>query len=84
MKAAFPGEMTTVALVSPKHLRHHRLNIRPMRPLTNTEANDRDWHEIEDIEKGGPIAIADHFIINDGDEQTLHTNIDVVLQRIDF
>lgn len=84
LKSEFPGELTVVAIVAPKHLRHHRLTIRPVRPLTDTEANQRDWAEIENLEKGGPIAIADHFIINDGDLEKLHQQIDAVLGAIDF
>ena len=84
LKREFPGELTTVAIVAPKHLRHHRLSNRPIRPLTETEANQRDWAEIENLEKGGPIAIADHYIINDGDLEKLHRQIDDELKHINF
>jgi dephospho-CoA kinase len=36
LKRAFPGELTVVAIVAPKRLRHRRLAARPIRPLTNT------------------------------------------------
>ncbi|MDB5165191.1 MAG: putative Dephospho-CoA kinaselike protein [Candidatus Saccharibacteria bacterium] len=84
MKKAFPGELTLIAVVTPKKLRHHRLAHRPERPFTDTEANMRDWTEIENLEKGGPIAIADHYIINDGDMEKLHAQVDAELQNIDF
>lgn len=84
MKREFPGELSVVAIVSSKHLRHHRLSIRPLRPLTEVEANQRDWAEIENIEKGGPIAIADHFIINEGDLAKFHSQIDQVMEEIKF
>lgn len=84
MKREFPGELYVVAVVAPKHIRHHRLSIRPERPLTETEANERDWREIEDIQKGGPIAIADHFIVNDGDINKLESQIDQVMEEIKF
>jgi dephospho-CoA kinase len=84
MKREFPGELTTVAVVAPKHLRHHRLTMRPVRPLTEAEANQRDWAEIENLEKGGPIAIADTYIINDGNLDRFHQQIDDELARIDF
>ena len=32
--------------------------------MTLAEINDRDFNEIEVLEKGGPIAIADYFIVN--------------------
>jgi len=84
MKSEFPGELNVVAVVTPKHMRHHRLSIRPLRPLTETEANQRDWAEIENLEKGGPIAIADHFISNDGNLEKFESQIDQVLEQIQF
>lgn len=84
MKREFPGELTVVAVVTPKHLRHHRLTQRPIRPLTDTEANERDWAEIENLEKGGPIAIADHYIINNGNLDHFHEQIDTELEHIKF
>lgn len=84
LKREFPGELTVAAIITPKRLRHHRLTQRPIRPLTDAEANLRDWAEIENLEKGGPIAIADHYIINDGDKEKLHTQIDAELQTIEF
>lgn len=83
-KTAFPGELTTVAIVTPKLLRKRRLANRPERPLTASEVDQRDWAEIENLEKGGPIAIADHFIHNDGNIDFLHEQIDAVLKEIDF
>lgn len=84
MKHAFPGELTVVAVVTPRHLRYKWLSIRPDRPLTEQESQERDWREIEDIEKGGPIAIADYFVHNDGSIEKLHQQIDEVLEAIKF
>lgn len=84
MKHAFPGELSLIAVVAPKKLRHHRLASRPERPFTDAEANTRDWTEIENLEKGGPIAIADHYMMNDGDLEKLHAQIDAELRSINF
>ncbi|HEX6416123.1 MAG TPA: AAA family ATPase [Candidatus Saccharimonadales bacterium] len=84
MKHEFPGELTVVAVVAPRHVRHHRLANRPERPFTEAEASTRDWTEIENLEKGGPIAIADHYLMNDGDMEHLHKQIDKELERIKF
>lgn len=84
MKRAFPGELTTVAVVTPKRLRHRRLAQRPIRPLTEAESTQRDWAEIENLEKGGPIAIADHYIINDGSMEKLHQDIAAAATEIKF
>lgn len=83
-KREFPGEVMVVAMVPPKKARHHRLIHRKDRPFTQDEANQRDWSEIEDIEKGGPIAVADYYIVNDGPEEDTHLKIDAVLKEIGF
>lgn len=80
----FPGMIDVVAIVAPKQLRHRRLASRPERPFTAREATERDWTEIENLEKGGPIAIADHYVINDGNLDAFHDRVDVVLDEIDF
>jgi len=84
MKHEFPGELTVVAVVAPRRVRHHRLANRPERPFTESEASTRDWTEIENLEKGGPIAIADHYLMNDGDMEHLHKQIDKELEIINF
>lgn len=84
MKREFPGEFSVVAVVAPKHLRHHRLVNRPERPFTQTEADERDWSEIENLEKGGPIAIADHYVINNGSMEHLYEQVDETLGDIKF
>lgn len=76
LKHEFPGEMTVVAIVTPKHLRYQRMAKRPERPMTKEEVDQRDWSEIENLEKGGPIAIADYFVTNDSDLGSLHKNIE--------
>jgi dephospho-CoA kinase len=84
LKRAFPGEVIVVAVLAPRRTRHRRLAQRPERPFTAKEATDRDWSEIENLEKGGPIAAADHFISNDADLETFYTQIDAVLRAVDF
>lgn len=84
LKREFPGEMNVVAILAPRHLRHRRLNQRPVRPLQSDEALERDWAEIENLEKGGPIAIADHYVINDGNIEQLHEQVDRELRSLDF
>jgi dephospho-CoA kinase len=84
LKHEFPGEMTVIAIVTPKHLRYMRMEQRAERPMTNQEVDERDWAEIENLEKGGPIAIADYFIHNDKDLASLHTQLDEILRHIGF
>ena len=76
LKQTFPGQTTFIAIVAPKHLRYQRLGKRTERPMTPREVDERDWSEIKNLEKGGPIAGADYFIINDGSLDELHAKID--------
>ena len=46
-----------------------------MRPLTKDQARARDYAEIENIEKGGPIAMADIVITNESSEEELKKRI---------
>ena len=78
-KHIYHGELSIVAIVAPRHVRHRRLANRPERPFTEEEALHRDYTEIENIEKGGPIAIADHYIVNDTSLDDLHKKIDDIL-----
>jgi len=51
-------------VICDRALRYARLAARPERPLTPQEALERDIAEIETLDKGGPIAIADFAILN--------------------
>ncbi len=84
LKHAFPGELTLVAVVAPRHLRYTRLSQRPERPYTATEAYERDITQIENIEQGGPIAIADHYIHNDESVEKFEAALDTLVQELDF
>ena len=68
--------MVVVAIVAPRMLRYQRLANRLERPFTPAEAEQRDYQEIERLEKGGPIAIADYTLINDGSEVELVQAVD--------
>lgn len=84
LKHEFPGQVVVIAIVTPKHLRYQRMVKRPERPMQPREVDQRDWSEIENLEKGGPIAIADYFIINDSDLTQLHQKIDAVTRDAHF
>ena len=60
-----------LAVVTDCGIRKQRLATRTVRPLTAEEVDARDKAEIEHSEKGGPIAKADHYVINNGTEQQL-------------
>lgn len=84
LKQAFPGELIVTAIVAPRHTRYHRLSERVVRPLTATEAYERDQAEIENLEKGGPIAISDHYVINDGQIEKFHKELSVLAESLGY
>lgn len=77
-------DMVVVAIVCPRWLRYERLAARPERPLTSEEAERRDWQEIENLEKGGPIAIADFTLVNDAGPEQLLTSLDALIAKLAF
>jgi len=62
------SHIVLLCIYAPKPLRYKRLSTRLVRPLSEDEAKDRDISEIEHLNKGGPIALADYLIINDRGE----------------
>jgi len=66
LKEYYGGTFQVAAVWAPPAARYARLAKRQVRPLTGTEAAARDKAEIENINKGGPIAMADFTITNDG------------------
>ena len=78
------AEMVVIAITSPRELRYQRLINRPERPLTEDEALRRDFQEIETLEKGGPIAIADYTLVNDGEPEELLAALDTLVEQLEL
>lgn len=57
-----------LCIYAPPKIRRERLQHRAVRPLTEEESRSRDIAELENLNKGGPIAIADYLIVNQSDE----------------
>ena len=75
LKEYYGDKLLVIAVFAPPQLRYNRLSSRKLeendkdarnRPLTVEQAKSRDFSEIENIEKGGPIAMADYIILNTG------------------
>jgi len=63
--------------------RFARLQNRKVRPIQKEEILEkRDYSEIENINKGGPIAMADFVIVNESDLEYLENEIDKVMGEI--
>ena len=66
LKRANLADLLLLLVISRRNNRYRRLAIRNCRPLTAVEAEKRDIAEIEVLEKGGPIALCDYYLTNDG------------------
>ncbi len=84
IKHEFPGAVTFLAVVTTKKLRYARVAERTVRPLNLQEIQMRDSAEIENLEKGGPIAAADYFVSNNGTMEELKSRVNEVLKEIEF
>jgi hypothetical protein len=71
LKDYYRENLYLVAVWASPQARYSRLSRRSNRGLTVEEAASRDRAEIENINKGGPIAMADFTIINEASLENL-------------
>lgn len=72
LKDILGDDLIVLAVVTNEQTRKNRLENRAVRPLTGEQVDSRDVAEIENSEKGGPIAKADYYVINNGTEAELY------------
>jgi len=90
LRETYGNRIHVVAIVASPKTRYERLENRVhdsqndpnyrMRPLRLGEAQMRDHAEIENIEKGGPIAMADFTVVNESSQQNM---IDALFTYVD-
>lgn len=75
--------LTVIAVAAPKKLRRERVLNRKdsHRSYTLEQLINREIGEIENIEKGGPIAYADYTILNDSTPEQMLAKLQHVLQE---
>lgn len=89
----YGSQLTVVAIYASPKVRHQRLLTRKWdknkdakmvnRPYTKEQAKERDEAEIGSLHTGGPIAMADFTIINQGSKSELFKNLKKVSLLID-
>ena len=84
LKHEFPQNLTFVAVVVDKKLRYDRVKKRTDRSFDAHAIRERDRSEIENLEKGGPIAEADYYILNNGTVEELEQRMGEILKEIEF
>ncbi len=82
LKNRYGDDFVVVAVWASPATRYARLATREVRPLTPPEAAGRDRAEIENLNKGGPIAVADYTIINEGQLNHMQRQIEEVIETI--
>jgi dephospho-CoA kinase len=93
LKNMFGDRMRVVAVYAPPDVRYGRLEERAKtvkndptfryRSFSPEEAKDRDAAEIENLEKGGPIVMADYLIMNTYSLNKLKQNAQKIIKEIE-
>ncbi len=91
LKEKYKENFFVIAVYSPPELRYERLEKRKTevddkdirnRPIEKDQVKWRDYSEIQNIEKGGPIAMADYLIDNTKGLDYLKNQIEELLKKI--
>jgi dephospho-CoA kinase len=81
LKTHYPEDFCVVAVWASPMTRYARLTTRSNRRLTREEAANRDQAEVENINKGGPIAMSDFTIINESPLEDLRKQTKKIIAR---
>jgi dephospho-CoA kinase len=82
LKQYCDNDFYLVAVWSSPKTRYDRLSNRSARPLSVEEADARDKSEIENVNKSGPIAMADFTIINEFSLADLQKETERIIARL--
>lgn len=90
-KKEFGDNFITIAVYAPPQIRYNRLTKRKLatndknlrnRPATREAAESRDYAELENLNKGGTIAMADYTIINTKDIEYFNSQLEEIYEKI--
>jgi dephospho-CoA kinase len=82
LKEKYSDMLKVVAVWACPGSRYLRLSRRNIRPLSALEASSRDKAEIEQLNKGGPIAMADFTITNESSLEKLTEETEEVIKDL--
>ncbi len=82
LKGYYGEDFYVIAVWASPRTRYARLSTRLNRCLTLEEAASRDRAEIENINKGGPIAMSDFTIINESSLENLETETKRIISAL--
>lgn len=94
LKEKFGDAFKVLAIMASPAIRYGRLSSRDarhgedkekkFRSFTPVESRSRDYSEIENLEKGGPVVMADFSIVNEGSLEELKTRVELVIQSLSY
>jgi dephospho-CoA kinase len=82
LKNYYREDFYVVAVLASPETRYSRLTSRSSRRLTLDEASGRDVAEVENLNKGGPIAMADFAIINESSLRNLRQETKRIISQL--
>lgn len=82
LKEKFNDKLKLIAIIVDKDIRYERVSQRVIRPLNKEEIEKRDKSEIENLAKGGPIVIADYYLLNNGNIEDYEKRLKEILEKI--
>lgn len=86
LRDLFGDELLVIAVAAPRQERYRRTAERKdaHRQYTPAQVEQRDIEEIENLEKGGPIAIADYTLVNEDSPDEMLQKLDAILESLGF
>ncbi|MDD4290051.1 MAG: AAA family ATPase [Patescibacteria group bacterium] len=92
LKEKYGDNFIVIAVYSSPHTRYERLESRAekhendkenrFRSISMEKAQSRDYAEIENIEKAGPIVMADFTVVNEGSIEDFKNNLENIYNKI--
>ncbi|MFH1775109.1 MAG: AAA family ATPase [Chloroflexota bacterium] len=82
LKEHLEKDFYVVAVAASPKTRYRRLAIRLKRGLTPKVSASRDRAEIENINKGGPIAMADFTIVNEASLRDIRRDVEGIIATL--
>lgn len=76
LRDRFGVDLLIIAVHARPEIRYARLAVRPERPLTHEEAEERDWAQLNRLTQGTPIALADYMVVNEDSKEKFQAGLD--------
>lgn len=83
LKKEFKENLKVIGIITDKNIRYKRVSERKIRSFNKEEIKIRDISEIENLAKGGPIAFADYYILNNKGLKEYKERLEEILKDIE-